>query len=60
MLLIFDLQSCMASLISLIIGMEILVITLYRQLFHYFRVINNNDNNDNNNNDDGNDFNNNN
>ena len=33
MLLIFDLQSCMASLISLIIGMEILVITYIGSYF---------------------------
>ena len=34
----------MASLIFLIIGIEILVITLYRQLFYYFRVITSNTN----------------
>ena len=62
----------MTSLTFLIIGIEILVITLYRQLFYYFRVItsntnimnydptqNNNHNNNNNNNDDEKDFNNN-
>ena len=61
----------MTSLIFPIIGIEILVITLYRQLIYCFRVItsstytmnneptqnNNNNNNNSNNNDDDNDFN---